>query len=480
MENNSSSRRNFLKTSVLAAGSAAVVPAMAKNKEEPENTVERLVFPKNFLFGAATAAYQVEGAWDADGKGESIWDRWTHIPGRVTVNGDTTSGNYYKYKEDIDLMKKIGLRTYRFSIAWTRIFPDGVGSPNPKGVAHYRDLLRTLKEAGIKPLITLYHWDLPQKLQDQGGWTNRATADAFEAYARYCFQQFDEPGVVWTTFNEPWVTCFVGYQYGNHPPGIRDISSALLATHHILLAHGKAVKALRETGSKSEIGITLDLQMALPGSDKPEDIAAAERENRAHHTWFADPIYKGAYPKDIWNWYKDRGVVLPEVSATDLVTINQPINFLGLNYYYTQPMGHDSGNWPLEVKSITTDAKKYHRPRWDPDGLHTLLVRLYRDYGAPILITENGLSDNDYLNLHGEVEDDARIDYLYRHLKACRQAMDEGVNLIGYTVWSFIDDYEWGDYGRMGLVYVDYETMERTVKKSGWWYGEGIKNGFVV
>jgi beta-glucosidase len=480
-QNNSETRRTFIKQSTMMAAAASLGPAVPtlSAADNPIRTPP-LQFPSGFLLGVASAAYQIEGGWEDDGKGESIWDRWSHVPDKVKVPGDVTADHYHHYREDIDLLKKLGINVYRFSIAWTRVFPEGRGRINPKGLDFYKELVRLLKENDIIPAITLFHWDLPQKLQEEGGWTNPQIAHNFEQFARLMFKELGNDVGYWITFNEPWVTCFMGYAIGGHPPGIKDFSQALLASHHILLAHSRAVKAFRELQLTGKIGITLDLFMGFAEKDHPEDMRAAEMINQSHHGWYADPILKGHYPEMVWEQYKKQKIQLPEIKSGDLETIRQPIDFLGLNYYNADTWVHDpKGWWPYEATQIKPEDQKYKLPCWRPDGLLALLKRLHAAYdGIPILITENGYFGDDFVNHKKEVNDEARIEYIFRHLEACKQALDAGVNLKGYMVWSFLDDYEWGDYGRMGLVYVNYKTQERIIKKSGTWYAEGIRHGF--
>lgn len=440
----------------------------------------RYKFPDNFLWGVASASYQIEGAYNEDGRGESIWDRFTHNPNNNKISGDETCDHYHRYEEDVRLLKELGVNTYRFSIAWPRIFPNGRGKVNQKGIDFYRRLIDLLVENDIEPLVTLYHWDLPQKLQDIGGWANRDVTDYFEDYARLMFSEFGDKVKHWITHNEPWVVAFKGYAHNNEgtfAPGVKDFSTALLVTHNLLLSHGKAVRAYREMGLDGEIGITLCWQPAYPISDSQEDKDAAERDNRSHHAWFAEPIVKGSYPQDIWKWYESRNVVLPEIVDGDMNIINTPIDFLGLNYYFTRRVKNaPEGFWPLEFDYVTTDNQAMLMKRGDPDGLYKLLKRLDREYGLKIIITENGQSNLDVVNRNGEVIDDSRIEYLYDHIMACYRAIQDGVNLSGYNIWSFMDDYEWGRYGRLGLVYVDYKTKQRVIKKSGYWYKQVVEN----
>jgi len=475
-----SSRREFLIKSALLASGTAFAPQLvaaesAAARSASPSADAGLAFPDDFLFGVASAAYQIEGAWNADGKGESIWDRWSH-EGKGKVTGDVVTDHYHRYPDDIGLLKALGVTVYRFSIAWTRIFPTGKGPVNPAGLAFYKDLVRRLKAAGIQSAVTLYHWDLPQALEDEGGWANPTTAGHFAAFARLLFQELGGEVSHWITFNEPWVTAFCGYWLGSMAPGKKDLNTALAAIHTILLAHGCAVKAFREMRCPGRIGITLDLFPGVPATPGPDDERAAEMINQSHHGWFADPIFKGAYPELVAAQYRRHGFVVPVMTETDRATIQQPVDFLGLNYYNTDTWRYDPQGWaPYEATKVEPEATRLLNPDWRPDGLARLLKRLHRAYsGIDILITENGLESPDFVNHRGEVNDEARIEYLYRHLAACREAMDAGVNLKGYIVWSFLDDYEWGEFGRMGLVHVNFKTLDRTIKQSGHWYRDSI------
>jgi beta-glucosidase len=442
----------------------------------------KISFPDNFLWGAATAAYQIEGAWCEGGKGESIWDRFSHIPGKVK-NGDTgdvACDHYHLYNEDIKLMKEIGLKTYRFSISWPRIFPEGTGEANIEGVNFYRELINMLQENGIVPAITLNHWDLPQKLQDKGGWVNRETVDCFEHYARYMFKEFGDFVPIWITHNEPWIIAFKGHWLGIYAPGITDFPSALQVTYNLLLSHGKAVKAYREMKMKGEIGITLNMSPTYPAADTKEDAEAALRKDGFLNRWFTEPLFKGKFPEDMVEWYSKKGV-LPEINEKDLEVISTPMDFLGINHYRPEYLASDKESWPMELKNV--DSGKYKTAiGWEvyPEGLYDLLIRLHKEYnGIKILITENGAAVNDSLNREGKVEDDIRLDYLYNYLAQAHRAMQAGVNLAGYYAWSFLDNFEWAEgYSmRFGLIYVDYVTGRRIIKKSGYWYKNVISNG---
>ncbi len=473
------SRRDFLKNASLTSLAVGLgIPSEAAVNSGPDESIK---FPKDFLFGVSTSAYQIEGGWNADGKGESIWDRWSHIPDNVKVLGDVACDHYRLYKQDIELLKRLNVNSYRFSISWTRIFPDGFGEANLKGVAFYKEILDLAKKHGVKPVVTLNHWDLPQKLQNIGGWANRELATHFSNYAKFCFSTFGNDVDFWGTHNEPWVVAFMGYFVGTHPPGIKDISTALLATHHLLLGHGMAVKAYRELNLKGKIGITLDYSYNIAETEKQEDLDAAKRLNDKHHPWFADPILLGKYPEMIWNWYKSKGIVMPEIKEGDMKIISTPIDYLGLNYYQTDKVKYNpDGWWPYETNTLKREYGKAKNFGMEPEGLYSILKDLDKRYHRiPIIITENGYNDDhDSVDFNGEVVDNKRIEYIFAHIKVCKKAIDDGVNLQGYTVWTLMDSYEWGDWSRLGLVHTDFHTLKRTIKKSGYWYAKGIENGF--
>ncbi|MCL6590550.1 MAG: beta-glucosidase [Firmicutes bacterium] len=444
--------------------------------------MSNLIFPKNFLWGTATSAYQIEGAYKEDGKGESIWDRFSHIPGKIhnNQNGDVACDHYHLYQQDVNLLQELGVNAYRFSISWPRIFPSGKGRPNEKGVSFYKRLIDLLLEKGIRPFVTLYHWDLPQKLQDIGGWANRDVTDYFTEYAQYLFKELGDLVPWWVTLNEPWVVAFTGNWIGRLAPGITDFSTALLAAHHEMLAHGKAVRAYREMGLKGAIGISLNLNPVYAASRNDTDKLAAERFRDFHNRFFLDPILKGNYPTALIEWLSDK-VILPEVSPEDLKIIHTPIDFLGVNNYFSSFVLYQPEAWPLQLQEVST-GKDITAMGWEiyPEGLCDLLVFLHREYqGIKIFITENGAAFNDLINREGKILDENRLDYLYRHLAQAHRAItDFGVNLAGYFVWSFLDNFEWGaGYSkRFGLVYVDYRTQQRIIKKSGLWYQKVIRN----
>lgn len=445
--------------------------------------MNRYQFPQDFLWGAATASYQIEGGWNEDGKGESIWDRFSHTPGRIEdgTTGDVGCDHYHRYEEDINIMKTLGLKAYRLSLSWPRIFPSGGGEPNAAGVAFYRNLLTRLREEGIHTTVTLYHWDLPQALQDKGGWVNRDTADAFERYARFVFAAFDGLVDDWITLNEPICASFLSYWRGVHAPGMQDYGAAIYAAHHLLLAHGKAVQAFAAMKMHGRIGITLNMSCCYPASEREADRLAAERLHAAENSWFADPVLKGRYPEAALGCY--HGHLAVPVRPGDMDVIASPIDFLGINNYFAVSVEDAPQAWPLGVKSRFV-GKDHTEMGWgiSPDGFRDLLLRLKQDYGAiPIYITENGCACNDIVDVHGEIPDGNRIDFLTRYLVAIHQALAEGVNIKGYYQWSLLDNFEWvyGYSKRFGMVYVDYETKKRTIKQSGYWYRDVMaSNGF--
>lgn len=438
-------------------------------------------FPKQFLWGAATASYQIEGAVQADGRGESIWDRFSHTPGK-TVNGDTgdvACDHYHRYKEDVRLMAELGLQSYRFSVAWPRIFPTGAGAPNPKGIDFYKRLVDELHRYKIKPALTLYHWDLPQALEEKGGWTNRETAYRFAEYADYLFRALGDQVPLWITHNEPWCAAFLGYAMGVHAPGAQDWAKAVQASHHLLLSHGLAVQAFRAAAPKAaQVGITLNLAPAYPGGERPEDLAAARLLDGFQNRWWLDPLFKGQYPADLIEYFSQFGA-LDYIQPDDLALIQQPIDLLGINYYqWIHVKGNpDSPYFRAEGMPIQNPVTAMG---WEvvPESLYDLLVRIKRDYGdLPLYITENGAAYPDAVNEAGEVVDPERIEFLRAHFAAAERATADGVNLAGFYVWSLLDNFEWafGYEKRFGIVYVDYESQQRIPKGSATWYSQVIK-----
>ncbi len=445
--------------------------------------MSELIFPEDFIWGTSTSAYQIEGGYNEDGKGESIWDRYTHIPGTILNmdTGDIACDHYHLYEKDVKLLKDLGIKSYRFSISWTRIFPDGRGEANRKGMDFYIKLVKLLKDNGIIPAITLYHWDLPQKLQDIGGWANREVAELFVQFASYVFKNLGDMVPIWITFNEPWISSFIGYWYGGHPPALKDLSLALQAAHNIMLAHGMTVRAYREMGLKGEIGITLNLNPVYPASEDENDYLAANRYSDFLNAWFLDPILKGRYPEQLFHLFSNYAS-LPVIQSEDMNIIHTPIDFLGVNSYTLSSVKYDPKNLPLQLTFADTGkAKTDTDSEIYSEGIYDLLLYLHKEYnGIKIIITENGAAFKDYVDENGEINDEDRINYLKEHIYQVYQALKDGVNLAGYYIWSIMDNFEWrvGYSKRFGLVYVDYKTQERIIKKSGLWYKKVIqRNG---
>ncbi|KRA26060.1 beta-glucosidase [Microbacterium sp. Root61] len=460
-------------------------------------------FPTDFLFGAATAAFQIEGAAFEEGRRASIWDAFCRVPGAV-INGDTgdvACDHYHRYPEDVALMKSMGLQTYRFSTSWSRVRPDG-GDINPQGVDFYKRLVDELLDADILPWLTLYHWDLPQALQDRGGWTNRDTADRFTEYALDMHEALGDRVKVWTTLNEPWCSSFLSYTAGVHAPGHYSVTEGMLAAHHLMLGHGQAVRELRRRDASLDLGITLNLTVADPADpNDPADIAAARKIDGRFNRWFLDPVFRGEYPSDVVE--EIRAVDPASVAALeeairpgDLETIATRIDALGVNYYHGELVGarppvtpQRSGDAPTERATASPFPASegiywYDRGlpqtamHWDvqPEGLTRLLERVWDEYAKPagtvLYVTENGAAYDDATVVEdGEtrVHDPERTDFLCVHLGAILDAIDAGVDVRGYFYWSLLDNFEWawGYDKRFGIVWVDYDTQERALKDSG-------------
>lgn len=447
----------------------------------------KIIFPEDFLWGSATSSYQIEGAHDADGKGESIWDRFSHTPGKVYNNdhGDIACDHYHRFREDIALMKEIGLDSYRFSISWPRIMPEGKGRVNQKGMDFYKRLVEELLKNDIQPAVTLYHWDLPQSLQDKGGWLNRDIVNYFAEYSRVVFEALGDRIPLWITHNEPWVVSFLGYGSGEHAPGIKDNAKAIQAAHHLLVSHGLTVKRYRSLGLDGDIGITLNLTKAYPATDSVQDRKAAERMEAFINDWFLSPIFKGKYPDVLVPLY-EKEFGKPEMKEGDLELIKQEIDFLGINYY-TRSLIKDApeGDF-LKISAVKNEGSEYTEMDWEvyPKGLYDLLVHLNDNYtDKPLYITENGSSYPDKLDKEGKVHDESRINYLRQHFISARKAIERGVPLKGYYVWSLMDNFEWahGYSKRFGLIYVDYDNQQkRILKDSAYWYQQVIKNNGII
>lgn len=444
-------------------------------------------FPDGFLWGAATSAYQIEGAWREDGRGESIWDRFCHTPGHITDSstGDIACDHYHRWRDDIALMQQLGIQAYRFSIAWPRIFPDGIGAINEAGLQFYSDLVDGLLAAGITPFVTLYHWDLPQALQERGGWSIRATANAFAAYTAAVVQRLGDRVQHWITINEPWVVSFLGHEQGVHAPGVQDRARALAAAHHLLLAHGQAVPVIRSFCPDAEVGIVLNLSPVMPASPSRDDYTAYRQIDGALNRWFLDALYRQHYPADIIHDALRMGYLsapeLPFVLPGDMQQISVPTDFLGINYYTRQLARNTSvaeaDNLPPTV--VPAPASEHTAMGWEvyPAGMREILLHVYTSYRVPrIYITENGASYDDKPDASGAVPDERRIAYLHQHLHALHEALAQDVPVAGYFAWSLLDNFEWnlGYTQRFGLVYVDYQTQQRMPKASAHWYQQVI------
>jgi beta-glucosidase len=453
---------------------------------------EAPAFPPGFWWGAATAAYQVEGATAADGRTPSIWDTFAATPGRV-ANGDTgeeAADHYRRYRQDVALMAELGLSAYRFSVSWPRVQPGGSGPENRAGSAFYDRLVDELLTVGIKPAVTLYHWDLPQELEDRGGWTDRGTAYRFADYAGLVAERLGDRVDLWSTLNEPWCSAFLGYGLGVHAPGRTERYGSLAAAHHLLLAHGLGVDAVREVLPSARLSLVLNLAAARPASDAAEDVDAARRTDGLINRLFLDAVLRGRYPSDVladtadvcdWAFVHDH----------DLAIISRPIDALGVNYYQPSLLGVAATPLPPDRPTAWPGSDGVeHRPvvgevtdmGWpvDPTGLTEVLVRVDRDYGPlPLYVTENGAAYPDRVEHDGRVPDPRRVAYLDAHIRAAHEAIASGADLRGYFVWSLLDNFEWaeGYAKRFGLVHIDYPTQRRTLKESALWYQRMIAAG---
>ncbi|MGA2381187.1 MAG: GH1 family beta-glucosidase, partial [Spirochaetia bacterium] len=412
-----------------------------------------LDFPPGFIWGTATSAYQIEGAADEDGKGESVWDRFAATPGRIADGSDgrVACDHYHRYAEDLDAMKALGLRAYRFSISWPRVIPDGAGAVNPKGLDFYERLIDGMLARGIRPFATLFHWDLPQRLQEAGGWTSRATVDAFVRYADVVARRLGDRVKDWMTHNEPWVVAFVGHLFGDHAPGLKDLRTALATAHGILLSHGLAVPVLRAASPGARVGIVHNLEWIEPASLREEDVAAARRHDGAFNRWFLDSVFRASYPEDMLAWY---GADAPAVATDDMKIISTPTDFLGVNYYTRRIIAQDPAGRGTTGRSVFA-ARQVHWPfvpradfeEWEiaPEGLYRTLLRVAREYRPGFMyVTENGTSLPDAPGADGAVHDPVRLRCIARHAAAVRQAVTDGADVRGYFLWSFMDNFEWG------------------------------------
>jgi beta-glucosidase len=482
-------RRSFLaKTSAWAAAaalpklsSASVVPNL--DPASGQNSMPgQAAFPKDFLWGSATASYQVEGAWNIDGRGESIWDRYSHTPGNVKGGwtGDVACDNYHRYPEDIALMKQMHLRSYRYSIAWPRIQPSGSGAANQKGIDYYKRLTDTVLGAGMRPLVTLFHWDLPQTLEEQGGWPRRDTAARFADYVEIVIKALGDRINTWAIFNEPWVFTYVGYAEGRHAPGKTDFDLFLKSAHTVNLAQGDAFRAIKAIAPKSKVGTAFSMSPAAPLTSSAEDAAAAKRFDAFNNVWFLETALRGRYPEAFVH-----GTPLETMGfqSGDEKRMIAPLDYIGVNYYFRRLVSASTTAVPSKV---SYDAMGFAIAMgkdgplteigWEvyPRGLYDIVQRVSKDYKLPIEITENGCSYGDYPDANGRVADNRRIDYYREHLRELARAIRDGADVRGYHAWSILDNFEWaeGYTQRFGLVYIDFPTQRRYMKDSAKWFSK--------
>jgi beta-glucosidase len=490
-------RRQFLR---LTAAAAAAVPAgllsacnvssKAADASAPKfksgfnpQLDREISFPKGFFWGAATAAYQIEGAWQEDGKGESIWDRFTHTSGKIKNNGtgDIACDSYHRWHEDIALLRVINLNSYRFSISWPRIQPSGTGPANPKGIAYYSRLVDALLEAKIRPLVTLYHWDLPQALEDRGGWPNRDTAGRFADYCELMARAVGDRVSDWILFNEPAAFIDLGYLEGQHAPGHTSLLDFLRGSHTVALAQGAGFRALKAARPNARVGTSFSMSPCEPATDSEADKLAAERAHAITNLWFLEPALRGKYP--------DALTFLPEtimgVKSGDMENVRAPLDFLGINLYY-RTIASAAGalervthaqDWLFPVKMVGGQQGARTASGWEvwPQALHDMVMRITQDYGRPAIeITESGCAYNDAPDASGAIHDPQRIDYHRQYLAALARAITAGADVRGYHAWTLMDNFEWaeGYSQRFGLAYVDFKTQKRTLKDSGRWYAK--------
>ena len=437
-----------------------------------------MAFPKDFLWGCATSAYQVEGSPLADGAGPSNWYRFSHTPGRI-ANGDTgdvACDHYRRFEADVDLMQQLKLRAYRFSISWSRVLPTGTGRVNAAGLGFYERLVDRLLACGIQPMATLYHWDLPAALDDRGGWLNPDIAHWFAEYADVVFRKLDDRVRYWSTLNEPWVAMNDGYMLGIHAPGHRSAFEATRVAHNLLIAHGTAVQAYRASG-RNQIGLVVNIEPKYPASQDEADLAATRRADAYMNRQFLDPALRGAYPEELPHIF---GEAWPQTLAQDLATIHQPLDYIGVNYYTRSVVRNDPAAWPLRTAAVRQEGRTHTETGWEvfPQALTDTLLWIKNRYGnPPVYITENGAAFPDPPAVDGPLLDDPlRVDYLRTHIRAVQDAMNQGADIRGYFAWSLFDNLEWA-YGfskRFGLVHVDYRTLKRTPKASAHFYSRVI------
>lgn len=436
--------------------------------------LRRADFNSDFLWGTATSAYQIEGAATEGGRVASIWDTFCEQPGTIRdgSNGSMACDHYHHWPEDLDIAQNLGSNAYRFSISWPRIFSSPGSAPNPEGLAFYSRLVDGMLERGLQPWATLYHWDLPQYLQDQGGWLERDTAHAFVEFADVMSKHLGDRVKHWITHNEPWCTAMLGHADGIHAPGIKDFKTAIQVCHHVLLSHGLATPVIRANVPDARVGLALNLHPISAASDKPEDFAAARLHDGLRNRWYLDPLYGRGYPQDVW---QALGAYAPTVQDGDMQAMAVSTDFLGVNFYFPEIIEHAPGASPLNTRLVEAVGVERTAFGWEiaPEGMTSLLKRIQDDYQPHAMyITENGATYDDHIDANGEVRDELRRDYLIRHLLAVREAIRLGCQVKGYFLWSLLDNFEWaeGCSRRFGIVYVDFATQERIPKLSAYWY----------
>ena len=454
------------------------VPTQPPHPPSREPTLG-LRFPEGFVWGAATSAYQIEGAAAVDGRGPSVWDSFSHTPGKIRGGdtGDVAADHYHRYADDLDLIKGLGLHSYRFSVSWSRIIPTGRGEVNPKGLDFYKRLVDGLHDRGITPMLTLYHWDTPQPLHEAGGWENRDTAYRFAEYAAVLAEALGDAVPTWLTINEPKTVVQNGYLMGHHAPGFQDPSAAYVAAHHLMLAHGLAVQAIRpHLGPSTRVGAALNLHPCYPADASTEAMAATHELDGFENRLYLDPIFRGTYPQDTLDAIDQISPMLSAIKDGDLKIIASPVDLLAIQYYtpyYVAGTGETIMRHPV---TMATWQQNY------PQGMTDILLRVKKDYGdIPLTITENGLPCPDRRSDDGAVDDANRVEFLRSHLAAVHSALEQGVCLESFHVWSLMDNFEWnsGYDERWGLVFIDYQTQERVLKRSAHWYQSVIASNAI-
>ena len=480
------SRREFLGGLIGAAAVSALPnPAFAlEGTAQTANVFVPYQFPKDFVWGVATASYQIEGGWNIDGKGESIWDRFSHTVGKVKGGdtGDVACDSYHRFKEDVEIAKKLNVKSYRFSVSWPRIQADGTGRPNQKGLDYYKRLADTLGEANIQPLATLYHWDLPQPLQDKGGWPNRDIVGPFVEYCEIVTKALGDRVTKWCIFNEPWVFTFLGYARGVHAPALKDFAATMKATHVVNVAQGQAFRALKALNPKFLVGTAYSMSYCQPLTSSAEDREAAERAHAMGNDWFLRTALQGEYPKAFPG---ENPLEVMGVKAGDMELVRAPLDFLGINYYRRQLVSAKAAGKDEDAMAVKQeDGTKGPLTdfAWEvwPDGFYEMIMQITREYNKPVIeITENGCSYLDSPDVRGRVPDQRRIDYTRGYLSAVGRAMKGGADVRAYHHWSLLDNFEWaeGYAQRFGLVYVDFRDQRRIIKDSGHWYAKLAATG---